>query len=121
MATTTVSTGERTRGAKTRYTAYFIETNVSGALAAYDSIAAPGAGKRIVVMSVALSANTTMIAYFRSDSTDVGGRPCSVNAPIVADGGDHGLFECAANEKFVIALNANGTLSGWITYIIEDV
>lgn len=121
MATTTVNTGERYRGAATRYTAYFIETNVSGALAAYDSVPAPGAGKRLVIMSMSLSANTTMIAYFRSNTTDVGGRPCSVNAPIMADGGSHGLFECAEDEKFVIALNANGTLAGWVTYIIEDV
>ena len=121
MATTTVSTGERQRGAATRYSAYFIEVNVSGALAAYDAIAAPGAGKKIVVMSVFMSSNSAIVVYFRSNTTDVGARPSSVNATILADGGDHGLFECAENEKLVVALNANGTVAGWITYIIEDV
>lgn len=121
MATTIVNTGRRGRSAMTRYTAFFFENNATGSAANYDSIPAPGEGLRIVVMGLWLSSNATVVVTFRSDATDKGVRPTSVNAPIVADGGASGLFELNTNEKLVVALNANGVVAGWITYVIEEV
>ena len=121
MPTTIVNTGRRARAAATRFTAFFTETNATGSAASYDSVAAPGEGKRIVVMAVQMSANATVVVTFRSDLVDRGQRPTTAGAAIFADGGDHGLFELAENKKLVIGLNANATVGGWITYVIEDV
>jgi hypothetical protein len=121
MATTVVNIGRRSRAGLVRRTAFVTEVNVSGSPASYDSIPAPGTGKRVVIMAVALSANATVTVEFRSDTDVVGQRPSSVNAPILADGGDYGLVELGTNKKLVIGLNANALVSGWITYVIEDV
>lgn len=119
MPTTIVNTGNRRRALKTRYTAYITETNVTGVAQNYDSIPAPGEGKNIVIMAMSLSSNATVVVTFRSDSTDVGSRPTTINAPIEADGGDYGLFELGEDEKLVVGLNGNANIAGWITYIIE--
>ena len=121
MATTTVNTGERLRSGATRITAYTTETNLSGAPASYDVVAAPGAGKRIVVMGMDLSANASLVVSFLSDATAVGSRPTSANNPISAHNDSYGVFQCAENKKLAISLSANATVAGWFYYIIEDV
>lgn len=112
--------GTRARAALTRKVA----TPYDGSTAtSTDLVAAPGEGKRIVVMSIYASAAGTQVAsLITKTTTTVIYPPRILGTAITWDvQSDHGICSCEPNEALTLVTTAAVRLTLLITYVIEDV
>lgn len=85
-------------------------------------VAAPGAGKRIVVTGFFLSCKTAVDVYFTSATTRISPTLyAGANSTFVIQRLTHQPFECAANEALQINASAAGTSYIQVAYRTVDV
>lgn len=82
-----------------------------------EAIAAPGEGKRIVVVAIHLVASAATVVTLKSGSTALtGAMSLTANQIVDVDGG-HACLPCNDNEAFQINQTVDG-VDGWATYVV---
>ena len=115
------STGTSARGRMQREFAIVASTTAGDETV--EVVAAPGAGFRIVVMSVHLNVGAVASLTLRSDTTALHG-PWAGTATVrdmiwVGDG--FGLMACDENKDLDLNISAAATVGGIVSYVVEAV
>jgi hypothetical protein len=111
--------GGRERGLKQRSWVTFSENTAND----FTIVSAPGAGYRVVVMTVDLHVAGAQGIDLKSNATSLRGEWTgggTQNHEYLRDGGDYGLWSCADNEPLVVTLSNAVLTEGTVSYIIED-
>jgi hypothetical protein len=111
------SVGIRARDAEPRYFVQFSESTIN----TFALVAAPGAGKRIVVMSAHFTVRTSANTISLKSATTVILPPRLLGTALPFDAETtHGLCACEVNEALNLTTTAAVATDGIISYIIED-
>ena len=87
------------------------------------TIAAPGSGKKLVILSYFLVAAGAITVTLKGGATALtGAMPIAANGSGIADRDPAiGLFDLAENTAFVINLGSAVAVTGYVSYVVDDV